>query len=305
MRVVVLGATGFIGRALVGALTGRGDDVLVLSRRPHLAARRFGGNVQATQWSPEYDPGWGEQIEGYDAVVNLAGEPLLGRRWSRRQKDLILKSRIDSAAGLIKAIRRADHRPGALISASAVGYYGRRGDEELAENSPPGDDFLAEVCRAWEKEVEDDDTESVRTVRIRIGMVLGRGGGALPRLVVPFRFYMGGRFGSGRQWVSWIHLKDLIGIILWALDNPQVEGPLNGTSPQPVNNREFTQTLGRVLNRPAAVPIPGFILRLALGEAADVLLEGQRAVPKRVMELGYSFHYPSLAGALQEILKSK
>jgi uncharacterized protein (TIGR01777 family) len=303
VRVVILGATGFIGRALVYALHGRGDDLLILSRRPNLVTRRFGTQIRAVQWTPEYDPAWGREIEGYDAVINLAGEPLFSRRWNTRQKDLILNSRADSAAGIIKAIRRIDHRPDTLISASAVGYYGPQGDQELTEDSPPGEDFLAKVCRAWEEEVEDDDTQSVRTVRIRIGMVLGRGGGALGRMIKPFKFGLGGPLGSGKQWVSWIHLRDLVDLIRWALDNPKVEGPLNGTSPHPITNKEFAQTLGRALHRPAAFPVPGFLLRLAVGGAAEVLLEGQRVVPARVLESGFSFTYPTLSAAFQEIFR--
>lgn len=303
MRVVILGATGFVGRALVYALHGRGDDLLILSRRPNLVTRKFGTQIKAVKWTPEYDPAWGREIEGYDAVINLAGEPLFSRRWNARQRDLIMNSRVDSAAGIIKAIRRIDHRPDTLISASAVGYYGWQGDQELTEDSPPGEDFLAKVCRAWEEEVEDDDTQSVRTVRIRIGMVLGRGGGALGRMIKPFKFGLGGPLGSGKQWVSWIHLQDLVDLIRWALDNPKIEGPLNGTSPYPVTNKEFSQTLGRALHRPAAFPVPGFLLRLAVGGAAEVLLEGQRVIPARVLESGFSFTHPTLSAAFQEIFR--
>lgn len=301
MRVVVSGATGFVGRKLVKALIERGDDVLVLSRRPELALRRLGEQIRAIKWTPEYDPAWGEEIEGYDAVVNLAGEPIMGHRWTEAQKEKILKSRTESAAGIIKAIRRANHRPATLISASAIGYYGPHGDEELDEDTPPGEDFLARVCRAWEEEVEDDDTESVRTVRIRIGLVLGPGGGALEQIAKPFWLCMGGRLGAGRQWMSWIHIKDLVGIILWALDDPRVEGPLNGTAPQPVTNQEFARTLGRTINRPAVFPTPAFVVRLALGEAAEIVLQGQRVLPVRVQKLGYSFGFTTLADALRDI----
>ena len=301
MRVVVSGATGFIGRALVRALIERGDDVLVLSRRPKLAARRLGHQIKAIKWTPEYDPAWGEEIEGYDAVVNLAGEPIFGHRWTKTQKERIRKSRAESATGIIKAIRRADHRPETLISASGIGYYGPHGDKKLNEETPPGEGFLAEVCQAWEEEVEDDDTESVRTVRIRIGMVLGPGGGALEQMAKPFKVLLGGRLGSGRQWVSWIHLNDLVGMILWALNDPRVEGPLNGTAPQPVTNREFVRTLGRAINRPSIFPTPAFALRLALGTSAAVVLQGQRVLPERAQKLGYVFEFTSLAEALRDI----
>ncbi len=302
MRVVVSGPTGFIGRALVGELLRRGDEVLALSRRPKLVRRRFGDAVKAVPWTPEYAPEWGELLESYDGVVNLAGEPIIGRRWNEAQKERILKSRIDSTAGIIKAIRRADHRPDVFVNASAIGYYGNRGDEKLDENSPPGEGFLAEVSLAAEEEAEDDDTENVRTVRVRIGVVLGPGGGALAKLATPFTLFLGGPLGSGRQWVSWIHLDDLIGIILLALENPRAEGPLNGTAPNPVTNRQFARTLGKVLGRPSFVPVPALFLRLALGDVADLLLQGQRVAPTRVGELGYKFKYPHLDSALRDIL---
>ena len=304
MRVVVSGATGFIGRALVQALIERGDDVLVLSRRPELARRRLGNQIKAIEWTPNYDPVWGEKIEGYDAVVNLAGEPIFGHRWTDAQKERIRKSRTESAAGIIKAIRRADHWPETLISASGIGYYGSRGDEKLNEETPPGAGFLAEICQAWEEEVEDDDTESVRTVRIRIGMVLGPGGGALEQIARPFKVLLGGRLGSGRQWVSWIHINDLVGMILWALNDPRVEGPLNGTAPHPVTNREFARTLGRAINRPSIFPTPAFALRLALGTSAEIVLQGQRVLPERAQKLGYVFEFTSLAEALRDIYDS-
>lgn len=302
MRVAVLGATGFIGRALVRTLLERGDDVLALTRRPEAAQRALGQQIKTVRWTPEYDPAWGEEIEGYDGVVNLAGEPIFGRRWTQKQKQLILKSRAESAAGIIKALRRADHRPDVLINASAIGYYGPRGDEEIDEMTPPGEGFLADVCRAGEEQAEDDDTENVRTVRVRIGMVLGPEGGALSRMVTPFKMFLGGPLGSGRQWVSWIHIDDLVGIFLWALENPQVEGPLNGTAPQPVTNREFARTLGRILGRPSWIPTPGIALRLIFGEAADVILQGQRVLPHRVLEMGYGFRFTSLSQALEDVL---
>lgn len=303
MRVAVSGATGFIGRALVRTLLDRGDDVLALSRRPEAARRILGEEVKLIRWSPEFDPAWGEAIEGYDAVINLAGEPIFGRRWTRAQKRRILKSRAESAAGMIKAIRRADHRPDVLINASAIGYYGPQQDERIDESAPPGEDFLAEVSRAWEEEVEDDDTENVRTVRIRIGVALGPGGGALKWMAAPFRMFLGGPIGSGRQWISWIHIDDLVGIFLLALENPRVEGPLNATAPEPVTNREFARTLGQVLGRPSWLPTPGIVLRLAFGQAADVIRQGQRVWPRRVLEMGYRFRFASLAEALQNILR--
>jgi len=282
----------------------RDDDVLVLTRRPTSAQRLLGEQVKIVKWTPEYDPAWGETIEGYDAVINLAGSPIFGRRWTQKQKDLILESRTESTAGIIKAIRRADHWPDTLINASAIGYYGPHGDEILDEDSPPGEDFLAEVCREWEEEVEDDDTESVRTVRVRFGLILGKGGGALREMVRPFKMSIGGPLGSGRQWMSWIHLDDLLNMLLWALDDPRVEGPLNGTAPNPVTNREFAQTLGRVLKRPSWLTTPAIALRLAYGEAADIILEGQRVIPKRVLEMGFTFQFELIEDALRDILKA-
>ena len=303
MRIAVLGATGFIGRALVRRLLAHGDDVLALTRWPGAAERILGRAVKVVKWSPGFDSSWGEAIEGYDAVINLAGEPIFGRRWTPSQKTKILKSRTETTAGIIKAIRRADHRPDVLVNTSAIGYYGPHPEKIIDETAPPGEDFLAEVCRAWEEEVEDDDTESVRTVRIRAGVVLGRGGGALKKMITPFRMFFGGPIGSGRQWVSWIHLDDLIGMYLWALSNPSVEGPLNGTAPQPVTNREFAHTLGKILGRPSWIPVPAIALRLILGEAADALLQGRRVLPQRALAMGYKFQFTTLEDSLRNILQ--
>lgn len=302
MRVAVTGATGFIGRAIVRALQDRGDSIVALTRHAESARRVLGEIVQVVPWTPDYDASWGNKLAGCVAVINLAGEPIFGRRWTQAQKQRIRESRTRAVAGIIEAIRRLDRPPAILINASAIGYYGPHGDEALNEASAAGNDFLAEVCRAWEQEVETAKVDHLRTVRIRTGIVLGADGGALKRMVPLFKMFLGGLLGSGQQWMSWIHLEDLVRMYLWALDNPQVEGPLNGTAPNPVTNREFSRTLGRTLGRPAWLPAPAFAVRRAFGEAANVILQGQRVLPVRSLEWGFTFQFPMLKEALEDIL---
>ncbi len=302
MQVAIAGATGFIGQAVVAGLLDAGDDVLVLTRRPSAARRLFQDRVKVIEWRPDYDPVWADEIEGYDAVINLAGAPIFGRRWTKAQKERLLKSRTDSAEAILKAIRRVDRRPETLINASAIGLYGPHGDEKLDEDTPPGDDFLANVVRAWEEEVEDDDTESVRTIRLRQGIVLGKGGGILPQLVSNAKMFIGGPVGSGNQWVSWIHRTDVVRLILWALRDPRVEGPLNATAPEPVTNRELMEAIRNKVGRPAPFPTPAFMVRLVFGEAADSILHGQRVIPQRAEELGFQFTFPTLDTALADLL---
>ena len=303
MRVAITGATGFVGRALLQTLIQRGDEVLILTRRPAAARQVLGETINAVQWTPKYTPSWGQQVALCDAVINLAGEPIFGRRWTAKQKERILRSRTEAAAGIIEAIRQADRPPRVLINASAIGYYGPHGDELLDESSPPGEDFLAQVCRAWEEAVETGQSAGFRIVRIRTGIVLGAEGGALKRMLPAFKMFVGGRFGSGRQWMSWIHIEDLVRLYLWALDNSMAEGPLNGTAPNPVSNREFSQLLGRVLRRPSLFPVPAFVARAIFGEAAQVILSGQRVLPRRCQELGFAFRFPRLEEALRKVLR--
>ncbi len=288
MRVLVTGGTGFIGGAVCHALRGAGHAVTVVSREP--------GEVSgdAVRWDAVP-----QAIRTADAVVNLAGESIAGGRWSAARKAAILQSRVEATRAVVDAARAAKPRPGILISASALGYYGARGDEALDETSAPGAGFLAEVCRAWEDEASRAEAVGIRVVRLRLGMVLAGDGGALGRMLPPFRAFVGGRLGDGEQWVSWIHRGDVTGLVVDALANDGYHGAVNATAPQPVRNRDFVAALGRVLARPAAIPVPAVVLRLALGEMADVLLTGQRVFPCAAERVGYRWQYPEVLGALR------
>ena len=289
MRVLVTGGTGFIGRAVCHALRGAGHTVTIVSR--DASGEALGDTI-----------GWeavGQGAAAADAVVNLAGEPIAGGRWSPARKEAILESRVGATRALVDAVGLATTRPKVLISASAVGYYGARDDEPLDETAGAGSGFLAEVCQAWEGEASRAEAFGLRVVRLRFGMVLAGDGGALARMLPPFRAFVGGPLGDGQQWTSWIHRGDVTGLVLAALVNEGYRGAINATAPEPVRNRDFTAALGRVLVRPAAIRVPAMVLRLALGEMADVLLTGQRVLPRAAERLGYRWQYPEVLGALR------
>lgn len=301
MRVLVTGGTGLIGSALCTSLFRDGHQPVVLSRRPEAARARLGDGVEVVRW-----PG-GEQLpaavlQEVQAVVNLAGENIGAGRWTAARKELIMESRKEVTRNLVLAMVGAGERPKVLVNASAVGYYGPRGDEEVTEEDAPGGDFLARVCRAWEEEARRAEDLGLRVVILRFGLVLAREGGSLPRLVRPFRFFLGGPLGSGRQWVSWVHLEDALGLIRLALEEEGLAGPINVTAPQPVRMEELARILGRVLGRPSRLRLPAGVLRLALGEMAEMLLTGQRVLAERTLRAGYSFRYPGLKAALWDLL---
>ena len=305
MRVVVAGATGFVGRRLVEALSGRGDEVVVLSRHPQGAGSRALSSLKSVTirgWSSEPGGDWSSVVDGADAVVNLAGEPVVGRRWSDEQKRRILESRVQATRAVVAAIAKAGRKPKVLVNASAVGFYGFREDDRLDETASAGTDFLAQVCLAWEDEARKASGHT-RTVMLRIGIVLGEEGGSLSEMVRPFKLGAGGPIGSGRQWVSWIHRDDLVSMILFAIDTPGVEGPLNATAPEPVRNVDLSRAIGRVLHRPSFLPVPEIALRVALGEVAGMLVRGQRVVPKKAQEAGFRFAHAELEPSLRGILK--
>jgi uncharacterized protein (TIGR01777 family) len=280
MRVTVTGASGLIGSPLVAALQARGDDVTTVSTRG------------------EIDP---QALAGRDAVVHLAGEPV-AQRWSDDARRRIRESRELGTRRLVEAIAQADPRPAALISASAVGYYGPHGDEPLGEDAPPGQDFLGQVCVAWEREAQRAEELGLRVVRVRTGVVLDKHGGALGKMLLPFRLGVGGPVAGGRQYMPWIHLDDVVGIYLAAIDGEDWSGPVNATAPEPVTNQEFSKALGRALHRPAVAPIPGAAIRALYGAMAEIVTEGQRAVPREAQRLGYAFRHPDLDEALRATL---
>jgi uncharacterized protein (TIGR01777 family) len=291
MKVVISGANGLIGSALSRALRTRGDDVIALMRRPTTPGEvRWDGR--------SVPPG---VVEGADAAVNLSGANIGARRWTDAFKKEIVDSRVDSTHAFVEAIAAARQRPRVFVNASAVGVYGGRGDEEVMESSAPGNDFLASVCKASEAEALRAEQLGVRTVLLRTGVVLAREGGALKQMLPPFKAFLGGPIGSGKQWFPWIHLEDEVAIILWALDGA-VRGPVNAVAPNPVRMKEFAHALGRALHRPTLFSVPPLVLRLGLGEMAEVLLEGQRAVPRKALDGGFRFRFGELEPALRDLV---
>jgi uncharacterized protein len=294
MRALITGATGFVGRRLAERL----ERPVVLSRRPARATELL-GDVEAYAWEPEAAPPPAEALRDVEAVFHLAGEPVAAGRWTAARKARIRSSRVESTRNLVAALEASPARPRVLVSASAVGYYGSRGDEVLEESSPPGDGFLAEVSRAWEAEALRAETLGVRVVTPRIGIVLGKGGGALARMLPPFKLGLGGPLAGGRHWMPWIHLDDLVGILLHAARSEGLRGALNAVGPAPVTNRHFTRALAAALHRPAFFPVPVLALRLMFGELASALLASQRVVPRVAEQTGYRFQFPGVEQALR------
>lgn len=305
MKVVISGATGFLGRPLVASLVRDGHEVVVLSRGLADAQRKLGPQVTVRQWDARGQGPWAAEIDGADAVVHLAGESVGAKRWTAAQKQRILDSRVESGHALVEAIRAATTKPSVLVSASGVDYYAEQGNAEVVESDPSGDDFLARVCVAWEGAVQPAAELGVRVACLRTGIVLGEHGGALERMLTPYRFFVGGPLGSGRQWVPWIHVDDVVGLYRFVLDTPTASGPINATAPNPVRMSEFARTLGKVLGRPSLFPVPAFVLGAVVGEFAYYLVTGKRAVPRKAEELGYRFQYPTVEGALRAVLGQK
>jgi uncharacterized protein len=299
MRVFVTGATGLVGRALCAELVGRGHSVTALSRAPRGAGRLPPGAV-AVQGDPASPGPWQDELARCDACVHLAGEPLDAGRWSAERKRRIRESRVRSTENVAAVLR--ERGPAVLVSGSAVGFYGSRGDEVLDEGSRPGEGFLAETCEAWEAAAT-SAAPRARVVLLRSGLVLAAQGGALPRMARPFRILAGGPLGDGAFWHPWIHLADEVGLILFALAEGRASGPLNASAPEPVRNRDLARAIGEALHRPSAVRVPALALRVALGEMAEVVLSSQRAVPRKALALGYRHRFPELAGALRDLLR--
>jgi uncharacterized protein (TIGR01777 family) len=299
MRITLTGATGLIGVRLVRALRDRGDDITVLSRNPSGAAARLG--VEAVGWDPMAGPAPDVALAGRDAVVHLAGEPV-AQRWNADVKRRIRESREVGTRHLVAGIEALAQRPRVLVSSSAVGYYGKHGDERVPESTPPGDDFLAGVCVAWEREALRAQELGLRVALVRTGVVLDADGGALAKMLLPFRLGLGGPVAGGGQYMPWIHADDLIALYLAALDGDDWQGPLNAAAPEPVTNAAFSKALGRALRRPAIAPVPGFAVKLLYGDMAEIVTEGQRAVPERPLALGFTFAHPDLDEALRDVL---
>jgi NAD dependent epimerase/dehydratase family enzyme len=327
-RIVVTGATGLIGKALCKQLIAEGYQVAVFSRDPRKAGQAVPGAAEYVAWQPAEQGPWASALDGAYAVIHLAGASLFAKRWSKEYKREIIASREVGTRGLVNAMRQAQAKPQVFISSSAVGYYGPSGDKKLDESAAAGNDFLAQVCQVWEREGKKAEELGIRTVILRSGVVIGSSDGrlpfpidlsgaslarpgvilktdegAFPLLMMPFRLFTGGPILPGTQWFAWVHIDDVVGILMLALEDERVRGPINATAPESQTNREFARTLGRVMGRPAWLPVPGFAMKLLLGEMADMITTGQRVIPKKAQDLGYQFKYPTSEQAIQQILR--
>lgn len=299
MKVTVTGATGTLGRQVVAELRSRGDEVTVLSRDPDRAREALGDDVRALAWSdPKGEAPPATALEGQDALIHLLGEPV-AQRWSDDAKREIRDSRVLSTRNLVAALKDVDARPGVLVSQSASGWYGARGDERVEESEPAADDFLARVCVEWEAEAHKAEELGMRVALTRTGVVLSEDGGALEKMLPPFKLGVGGPVAGGKQYIPWIHTDDVVGALLFCLDTEAASGPVNVSAPEPVTNGEFSKALGRVLHRPAVAPVPALAIKALYGEMSIIVTTGVRAVPARLLELGYGFRQPDLEDALR------
>jgi uncharacterized protein (TIGR01777 family) len=301
MRVVITGGTGLIGRALAADLAADGHEVILLSRTPDRVTGLPAG-VRAEGWDGRTAAGWGPLADGAQAIVNLAGENLGAGRWTAERKRRIRDSRLNAGRAVVEAVQAAGQPPRVVVQSSAVGYYGPQGDQELAEEAPSGSDFLARLCVEWEASTAPVEALGVRRVVIRSGVVLHASDGALPRMLLPFKLFAGGPLGNGRQWLSWMHIADEVAAIRFLIEKEEAAGAFNLTAPHPLTNAEFGRVVGRVLGRPAWMPAPVFALRLVLGEMATMVLDGQRAAPRRLLAMGFAFRFPQAEAALRDLL---
>lgn len=305
MKIAISGATGFVGSPLVKRLHKEGHRILVLTRNPNSAQRVFPPsvfeNLEIIAYTPGVSGAWQNAIAGCDAVVNLAGEPIAEERWTPERKQELLNSRKLSTQKIVEAIAKANPRPTVLVNASAIGYYGTSETATFDENSPPGQDFLSQICQEWEGEAGKVKDVGVRLVILRFGIVLGNGG-ALGKMITPFKLFAGGPIGSGRQWFSWIHIDDIVSLIIQALTKQTMDGVYNATAPNPVRMNDLSTTMGEVMNRPSWLPVPSFALEAMLGDGAKVVLEGQQVLPKHTLESGFQYQYTNLESALRQIL---
>ena len=302
MRIIITGGTGLIGKPLSKALAADGHEVIVLTRMPEKVKEAPAG-VKLQKWDGKSAEGWGELADGAGAIINLAGAGIADKRWSQERKREIRQSRLDAGKAVMAAITAASNKPGVLIQASAVGYYGvQTGDAQVTESFSPGGDFLSKVCFDWEASTAPASKQGVRRVVIRTGVVLSNEGGAFPKQVLPFKLFAGGPVGSGKQWYPWIHIDDEVRAIQFLIANDKAEGPFNLSAPNPVTNKEFGRLIGEALGRPSFMPAPAFAMQIVFGEMAMILLEGQRAVPQRLLELGFKFKYETALAALKNLL---
>jgi len=302
MKVIISGGAGILGNALGMDLIQDGHDVIVLSRNPERVKDAPAG-MQLVKWDGRTTQGWGSLVDGADAIVNLAGENLSAGRWTPSRKQRILESRVNAGKAIAQAIEAAENKPGVVIQSSAVGYYGIRKAEGLTEEAPPGDDFLAQVCQVWEASTQPVEALGVRRCVVRSAVFLTPKAGVLPRFLLPFKFFVGGPLGSGKQWLPWIHLQDAVRAVRFMVENEACSGAYNLIAPQQVSNRQFIKALGRVMHRPSIIPVPAFALRLLFGEMSVMVLEGQNLSAERLLQSGFAFRFPKIEPALSDLLK--
>ncbi len=303
MKVIISGGSGLVGSALARDLAGEGHEVIILSRSPEQNRARYSANIQVVGWDGKTAAGWGSVVDGADAIVNLAGANIAGGRWTDARKQKIIQSRVEPGMAIVAAVKQAKIKPKVLIQSSAIGYYGSRDDEKITETAKPGAEFQSQVCIAWENSTAAVEDLGVRRAIIRSGIVLDKRQGALPRMVLPFKFFIGGPIGSGKQWVSYISITDEVRAIRFLIENANAAGIYNLTTPNPLRNKDFERAIGKTVGRPSIFPVPSFMMQLLFGEMSTVLLNGQRVLPERLLEAGFKFEHPDAASALQAVLK--
>lgn len=302
-KIIVTGATGLIGRKLVASLIEKKIEVIILSRDVRKAKSMFPDVKDFVEWDYQKPDEWKSRLENADAVIHLAGVNLFAKRWNSNFKKMIKDSREVSTKNLVEAIIHSNNKAKVFISASGIGFYGDRNNEVLTENSTSGNDFIAEVCNAWELESQQLNKANIRNVQIRTGLVLSKEDGALKQMLPAFKFFVGGPLGNGKQWTSWLHIDDIVGMYLHALDNDKISGPLNAVSSNPIRMKEFAKTLGKVIKRPSLFPVPKFMLKIIIGEAAEVVTGSQKVIPDKLIKNGYKFKFTKLEDALKDLLK--
>jgi hypothetical protein len=301
-KVIITGASGLIGKQLFKELLNSGDEITIFARDPASAKQKLPGAKDYVKWDYlELDP-WQKMVDGKNAIIHLAGANISGKRWTEKYKKEILESRIISTQNLIKAIGNSNNKPECFIISSAVGYYGDAGNETLTEASPSGNDFLSKVCTKWELESHKVDELGIRRVNVRTGVVISADGGALKKMLLPFKFFVGGPLGNGKQWFPWLHIDDIIRIYLFALDNPNIQGPLNAVSPGLITMKNFAENIGEVLHRPSIFSVPNIILKIIIGETAEPILASQRVIPEKLLQSGFKFKFENIENALTDLL---
>jgi uncharacterized protein (TIGR01777 family) len=305
MKIVITGATGLIGKELCKELISKGDEITIFTGNPFKAKLLIKGAKEYICWNYHKPEEWEDYINEKDAVIHLAGASIAGKRWTESYKRTILESREISTKNLVKAIETAGQKPGLFISSSAVGFYGNAGNEILTEESKNGSDFLSQVCRVWEASAEKVEVQGIRRVSIRTGIALSNKGGAYKRILLPFKLFIGGHIGNGKQWFPWIHIEDLIRIYIYALDNRSINGVVNAVSPYPVLANEFAKCIGKTIHRPSWFPVPIFALKLFIGKAAESVVASQRVVPKKLLDAGFKFKFEKIEEALQDLLTTE